>query len=76
MFQCFRFFAVTSPIIYSQHRHNTTPAYLTILACWSVSLAIGLPIMAGLNYRPELPYNLTMTNSSRCVLHKPQLVSL
>ena len=48
-----RFFAVTSPILYSQHRHNTTPAFTVILACWATSLAIGLPIMCGLNHRPE-----------------------
>merc|ERR1719410_1857208 len=48
-----RFFAVTSPILYSQHRHNTTPGFAAILACWAVSLAIGLPIMCGLNHRPE-----------------------
>ena len=47
-----RFFAVTSPILYSQHRHNFTPAYMVILVCWSTSLAIGLPIMFGLNHRP------------------------
>ena len=49
---CDRFFAVTSPIRYSQHRHNPTPAYAVILICWSTSLAIGLPIMFGLNHRP------------------------
>ena len=49
----YRFFAVTSPILYSQHRHNTTPGFAAILACWAVSLAIGLPIMCGLNHRPE-----------------------
>ena len=48
-----RFFAVTSPILYSQHRHNPTPAYAVILLCWSISLAIGLPIMFGLNHWPE-----------------------
>ena len=48
-----RFFAVTSPILYSQHRHNTSPAFIVILACWATSLAIGLPIMCGLNHRPE-----------------------
>ena len=48
-----RFFAVTSPILYSQHRHNTSPAFTVILACWATSLAIGLPIMCGLNHRPE-----------------------
>ena len=30
-----------------------TPAYLTIGGCWVSSLAIGLPIMFGLNHRPE-----------------------
>ena len=48
-----RFFAVTSPILYSQHRHNTSPAFTVILVCWATSLAIGLPIMCGLNHRPE-----------------------
>ena len=47
-----RFFAVTSPILYSQHRHNPTPAYALIFLCWSTSLGIGLPIMFGLNHRP------------------------
>ena len=47
-----RFFAVTSPILYSQHRHNTTPAKVIILLCWASSLAISLPIMCGLNHRP------------------------
>ena len=40
-------------ILYSQHRHNTSPAFIVILACWATSLAIGLPIMCGLNHRPE-----------------------
>ena len=44
---------MTSPILYSQHRHNTSPAFIVILACWATSLAIGLPIMCGLNHRPE-----------------------
>ena len=48
-----RYFAVTSPILYSQHRHNPTPAYTVIFLCWSTSLAIGLPIMFGLNHRPD-----------------------
>ena len=39
-FNC-RFFAVTSPILYSQHRHSHTPAYVTISLCWAASLAIG-----------------------------------
>ena len=48
-----RYLAVTSPILYSQHRHNTRPAKIVILLCWTLSLAIGLPIMFGLNYWPE-----------------------
>ena len=48
-----RFLAVTSPILYSQHRHNTRPAKIVILLCWTTSLAIGLPIMFGLNYWPQ-----------------------
>ena len=48
-----RFLAVTSPILYSQHRHNTRPAKIVILLCWTLSLAIGLPIMFGLNYWPQ-----------------------
>ena len=48
-----RFFAVTSPILYSQHRHNPLPAYFTIAACWASSCTIGLPIMFGLNHRPH-----------------------
>ena len=47
-----RFFAVTSPIKYSQHQHTPTLAYAVILLCWSISLGIGLPIMFGLNKRP------------------------
>ena len=31
--------------MYSQHRHNPTPAYVIILLCWSTSLAISLLIM-------------------------------
>ena len=38
----FRFFAVTSPILYSQHRHCHTPAYVTIFLCWAASLTIGI----------------------------------
>ena len=37
----FRYFAVTSPILYSQHRHSHTPAYTVIVLCWASSLAIG-----------------------------------
>ena len=56
-----RFLAVTSPILYSQHRHDPLPAYWIIATCWAASCAIGLPIMAGLNHRPE---NTTNTNTS------------
>ena len=48
-----RYFAVTSPIFYNQYRRNTTPAKIIIFMCWSSSLAIGLPIMFGLNHRPN-----------------------
>ena len=48
-----RYLAVTEPIMYSQHRHNTKPAKIVILLCWTLSLAIGLPIMFGLNYWPQ-----------------------
>ena len=40
-------------LIYILFRHSMTPAYLTIGGCWVSSLAIGLPIMFGLNHRPE-----------------------
>ena len=54
-----RFLAVTSPILYSQHRHDPAPAYYIIATCWAASCAIGLPIMAGLNHRPD---NINITN--------------
>ena len=67
-----RFFAVTSPILYSQHRHNTSPAFTVILVCWATSLAIGLPIMCGLNHRPEAgegpEWNRTQTLNSRKII--------
>ena len=56
-----RFLAVTSPILYSQHRHDPAPAYWIIATCWAASCAIGLPIMAGLNHRPE--NNITTTTN-------------
>ena len=48
----YRFFAVTSPILYSQHRHNTTPGFAAILACWAVSLAT-IPCGVGISRRSQ-----------------------
>ena len=59
-----RFLAVTSPILYSQHRHDPVPAYFIIATCWAASCAIGLPIMAGLNHRPDNNINITNINIS------------
>ena len=58
-----RYLAVTSPILYSQHRHNHTPAYVVIIVCWSTSLAIGLPIMFGLNHRPYSEKEMSQVNT-------------
>ncbi len=36
-----RYYAVTAPIRYSQHRDNHARAYVFIVVCWACSLAIG-----------------------------------
>jgi len=36
-----RYYAVTSPIKYSQHRDNHARAYWVIILCWTASVAIG-----------------------------------
>eukprot|EP00094_Tigriopus_californicus_P009296 TCALIF_08962-PA protein Name:"Similar to D2R Dopamine D2-like receptor (Drosophila melanogaster)" AED:0.02 eAED:0.02 QI:0/0.75/0.44/0.88/0.87/0.77/9/0/543 len=48
-----RYYAVTAPIKYSQHRDNHTRAYIFIMVCWVASIAIGSPIMLGANHIPD-----------------------
>ncbi|XP_023332557.1 dopamine D2-like receptor [Eurytemora carolleeae] len=65
-----RFCAVTSPISYSQHRKNTGRAYLVITICWAASLAIGSPILLGINQRESVENNQNMTElNSTDALH-------
>ena len=74
-----RYLAVTSPIMYSQHRHDPLPAYCIIAGCWAASCTIGLPIMFGLNHRPQtnnitevqesVVTNTSQTSRSEVVLH-------
>ena len=40
-FSFFRYYAVTAPIKYSQHRDNHFRAYIFIFLCWIASIAIG-----------------------------------
>ena len=67
-----RYLAVTSPILYSQHRHNTRPAKVVILLCWTLSLAIGLPIMFGLNYWPQSSQSVQVTALLTSVSFPPE----
>ena len=38
---CFRYYAVTAPITYSQHKDKHGRVYAFILICWLASIAIG-----------------------------------
>ena len=70
-----RFFAVTSPILYSQHRHDPLPAYCTIAACWAASGTIGLPIMFGLNHRPQAgEANQSLEDPLICAFYNPDFI--
>lgn len=40
-----RYYAVTSPITYSQHKDKTARAYITIVLCWLLSIGIGKQVI-------------------------------
>ncbi|XP_031626590.1 dopamine D2-like receptor isoform X2 [Contarinia nasturtii] len=47
-----RYIAVTQPIKYAKHK-NSTRIFVTILLVWAISIAIGSPIVLGLNNTPN-----------------------
>lgn len=51
-FSRFRYIAVTQPIKYAKHK-NSTRIFVTILLVWAISIAIGSPIVLGLNNTPN-----------------------
>lgn len=48
----FRYIAVTQPIKYAKHK-NSLRIFVTILLVWAISIAIGSPIVLGLNNTPN-----------------------
>ncbi|CAB4056235.1 DRD2 [Lepeophtheirus salmonis] len=48
-----RYYAVTAPIKYSQHRDKHMRSYVIILLCWMASIMIGSPVMLGANNIPD-----------------------
>lgn len=48
----FRYIAVTQPIKYAKHK-NSMRIFVTILLVWAISIAIGSPIVLGLNNTPN-----------------------
>lgn len=55
----YRYFAVTRPIEYAKHKNNKR-VWLTMLLVWVVSVAIGSPIVLGLNNTPDRLPNLCL----------------
>lgn len=51
-FYIFRYIAVTQPIKYAKHK-NSKRVCITILLVWAISVAIGSPIVLGLNNTPD-----------------------
>lgn len=47
-----RYIAVTQPIKYAKHK-NSLRIFVTILLVWAISIAIGSPIVLGLNNTPN-----------------------
>ncbi|KAI1285973.1 Dopamine D2-like receptor [Halotydeus destructor] len=64
-----RFIAVTKPIQYSKHRHNNKRVALTIGIVWIISLAIGLPIVLGLNNSVDRIPQLCMFYNSDFIIY-------
>lgn len=51
-FPHFRYIAVMQPIKYAKHK-NSLRIFITILLVWVISIAIGSPIVLGLNNTPN-----------------------
>ncbi|XP_036319701.1 dopamine D2-like receptor, partial [Rhagoletis pomonella] len=62
-----RYIAVTRPIEYAKHR-NSPRVCLTILLAWAISVAIGLPIVMGLNNTPDRDPGLCLFYNTMFIL--------
>ncbi|XP_028969126.1 dopamine D2-like receptor [Galendromus occidentalis] len=63
-----RFIAVTQPIKYSKHKNSFRVA-ITIAAVWVISMAIGTPIILGLNTSSERVPHLCVFYNSDFILY-------
>ncbi|GMR61447.1 hypothetical protein PMAYCL1PPCAC_31642, partial [Pristionchus mayeri] len=48
-----RFMAISHPIVYAQHGMRSSRALISISIVWGLSIAIGLPILFGMNQEPN-----------------------
>ncbi|GMT07043.1 hypothetical protein PENTCL1PPCAC_29217, partial [Pristionchus entomophagus] len=48
-----RFMAISHPIVYAQHGMRSSRALIMISIVWGLSIAIGLPILFGMNQAPS-----------------------
>lgn len=48
-----RFMAISHPIVYAQHGMRSSRALISISIVWGLSIAIGLPILLGMNQDDE-----------------------
>lgn len=62
-----RYIAVTQPIKYARHRNNKRVS-ITILLVWAISVAIGSPIVLGLNSTPTREPDLCMFYNSDFII--------
>lgn len=61
------YIAVTQPIKYARHR-NSKRVSITILLVWAISVAIGSPIVLGLNSTPTRAKDLCMFYNSDFII--------
>lgn len=65
---CLRFIAVTQPISYAKHKNNRR-IWLTIMVVWLISVAIGTPIVLGLNNTPDRIPDLCVFYNSDFIIY-------
>ncbi|KAI5726567.1 hypothetical protein M8J76_004900 [Diaphorina citri] len=63
-----RYIAVTQPIKYAKHKNNRR-VWLTIVLVWAISVAIGSPIVLGLNNTPDRVPDLCLFYSSDFIIY-------
>ncbi|RVE48206.1 hypothetical protein evm_007160 [Chilo suppressalis] len=63
-----RYIAVTQPIKYAKHKSNGR-VWLMIGVAWLVSMAIGSPIVLGLNNTPDRSENQCLFNNTNYVIY-------